>query len=82
MELFSRSWFVRPLTALTFVLLLAALFMSIGLSGFVLPAVILGLGFALAKHEVVPDPWRIGDEELYAWLDSEVQSPGSDRNSH
>jgi hypothetical protein len=72
---------MRPLAAAVFVLVVAPLFAGDGLSGFAVPVVILALGFALAKHRVVPDPWRFSDQDLDAWLDSDLRSPGPGRSS-
>lgn len=77
MENSSSSAFVGPAIALLLVVLVAPMLSSSGMGGFFVPLVILALGVALRGYQVIPDPWRVKDADLSAWLESPLRSPDS-----
>jgi hypothetical protein len=63
------------------VIVVGLFFAASGIGGLIVPLMILGIGVALAKHEKMPDGWRLKDAELDAWLESGLPHPDSDKRS-
>lgn len=70
--------FARFAVAGALVILLTPWFASEGYGGLAAPTAALSLWLILAKHQFISEPWRIKDEQLAAWLESELPAPGSD----
>jgi hypothetical protein len=69
----------RIAAAFMLLILLTPWLASEGLGGLAAPTIALSLWIILAKHQLISEPWHIKDDQLVAWLDSELPTSGSGR---
>lgn len=71
---------LRIMAAIMLLIVVTPWLASTELGGLAAPAAVLSLWIVLAKHRLISETWRIKDDELLEWLDSESPAAGNSRN--